>query len=62
MVRDFADRVIVMQGGRIVEQGDVRQIFDSPREPYTQALLAASLDPDPEVQAERRARRLEAAE
>ena len=62
VVRDFADRVIVMQGGRIVEQGDVRQIFDSPREPYTQALLAASLDPDPEVQAERRARRLEAAE
>jgi peptide/nickel transport system ATP-binding protein len=40
----------------------VRQIFESPREPYTQALLAASLDPDPEVQAERRARRLEAAE
>jgi peptide/nickel transport system ATP-binding protein len=62
VVRDFADRVIVMQGGRIVEQGDVRQIFESPREPYTQALLAASLDPDPEVQAERRARRLEAAE
>ena len=62
VVRDFADRVIVMQGGRIVEQGDVRQIFESPRESYTQALLAASLDPDPEVQAERRARRLEAAE
>jgi peptide/nickel transport system ATP-binding protein len=31
VVRDFADRVIVMQGGRIVEQGSVRQIFDSPR-------------------------------
>ncbi|MCA8880053.1 MAG: ABC transporter ATP-binding protein [Rhodobacteraceae bacterium] len=62
VVRDFADRVIVMQGGRIVEQGDVRQIFEAPREPYTQALLAASLDPDPEIQAERRARRLEAAE
>ena len=62
VVRDFADRVIVMQGGRIVEQGDVRQIFDAPREPYTRALLAASLDPDPAVQAERRARRLEAAE
>lgn len=60
VVRDFADRVIVMQGGRIVEQGTVRQIFDAPRDPYTRNLLAASLDPDPVVQAARReARRLE---
>ncbi|OWY10381.1 ABC transporter ATP-binding protein [Thioclava sp. F34-6] len=57
VVRDFADRVIVMQGGRIVEQGPVRQIFDFPRETYTRNLLAASLDPDPEVQARRRAER-----
>ena len=54
VVRDFADQVIVMQDGRIVEQGTVRQIFDAPREPYTQNLLAAWLDPDPEVQAARR--------
>ncbi|MCB6179728.1 ABC transporter ATP-binding protein [Rhodobacter sp. Har01] len=54
VVRDFADRVIVMQGGRIVEQGSVRQIFDAPRETYTKNLLAASLDPDPAVQAARR--------
>jgi peptide/nickel transport system ATP-binding protein len=54
LVRDFAHRVVVMQGGRIVEQGPVRQIFDAPRQDYTRALLAASLDPDPEVQAERR--------
>jgi peptide/nickel transport system ATP-binding protein len=57
VVRDFADRVIVMQNGRIVEQGSVRQIFDAPRETYTQNLLAASLDPDPQVQAARRALR-----
>jgi len=57
VVRDFADRVIVMQGGRIVEQGTVRQIFEAPRETYTKNLLAASLDPDPQVQAERRAAR-----
>ncbi|MFK7893193.1 MAG: ABC transporter ATP-binding protein [Granulosicoccus sp.] len=54
LVRDFADRVIVMQAGRIVEQDSVRRIFDNPRQLYTQRLLAASLDPDPQVQAERR--------
>jgi peptide/nickel transport system ATP-binding protein len=58
VVRDFADRVIVMQGGRIVEQGPVRQIFEAPREAYTRNLLAASLDPDPQVQARRRKERL----
>jgi len=41
IVRKMADRVSVMTDGRIVEQGDVRQIFESPRHPYTQHLLAA---------------------
>ena len=58
VVRDFADRVMVMQGGKVVETGPVRQIFEAPREEYTRNLLAASLDPDPGVQAERRAARL----
>ncbi|SMC77823.1 ABC transporter ATP-binding protein [Primorskyibacter flagellatus] len=62
VVRDFADRVIVMQGGEIVEQGSVRQIFEAPRMRYTQELLAASLNPDPEVQAARRVKRLEMAQ
>jgi peptide/nickel transport system ATP-binding protein len=57
VVRDFADQVMVMQKGEIVEIGGVRQIFDAPREPYTRALLAASLDPDPDIQAAHRARR-----
>lgn len=57
LVRDFAHRVIVMKDGRIVEQGPVRQIFDAPREDYTRNLLASSLHPDPQVQAERRAAR-----
>lgn len=57
VVRDFADRVVVMKSGEIVEEGPVRQIFDAPRHPYTQALLSASLDPDPVVQAARRAAR-----
>jgi peptide/nickel transport system ATP-binding protein len=54
LVRDFAHRVIVMQNGKIVEQGTVEQIFDAPREAYTRNLIAASLSPDPEVQAARR--------
>ena len=58
VVRDFADRVLVMQRGEIVEQGTVRQIFEHPQELYTQRLLAAGLDPDPDVQAEHRKARL----
>lgn len=54
LVRDFAHRVVVMQEGRIVEQGPVAQIFDHPQQDYTRKLIAASLSPDPEIQAERR--------
>ena len=47
VVRYLADRVAVMYLGQIVEQGPTEQIFQSPRHPYTQALLAAipSIDP-----------------
>ncbi|CDN52355.1 ABC transporter ATP-binding protein [Neorhizobium galegae] len=61
VVRDFADYVMVMQKGEVVELGTVREIFETPREAYTKALLAASLDPDPDVQAEHRAARLKRA-
>ncbi len=41
VVAQMADRVVVMQGGRLVETGPVRQIFEAPREAYTQNLLAS---------------------
>jgi oligopeptide/dipeptide ABC transporter ATP-binding protein len=39
LVASLARRVIVMYAGRIVEQGPVEQIFDSPQHPYTWSLL-----------------------
>ena len=39
VVADTADRVVVMYGGRIVEEGTVVDIFKSPRHPYTIGLL-----------------------
>jgi peptide/nickel transport system ATP-binding protein len=41
-VEQVADRVVVMQGGRIVEQGSRDDIFDHPQHDYTKALLAAT--------------------
>jgi len=48
VVREFADRVLVMHQGHIVEQGPTEAIFGRPQHPYTKGLLAASpiLDPD----------------
>ena len=49
IVRRIADRVCVMQGGEIVEDGPTAEIFANPQHPYTQKLLAAEATgrPDP---------------
>jgi microcin C transport system ATP-binding protein len=44
VVRAISDQVIVMRNGKVVEQGPATQIFDSPREPYTRALMTAAFD------------------
>ncbi|MBZ9939412.1 ABC transporter ATP-binding protein [Mesorhizobium sp. BR1-1-16] len=41
IVAGFADRVLVMYSGRIVEEGPVEQIFAAPAHPYTRGLIAA---------------------
>jgi peptide/nickel transport system ATP-binding protein len=51
VVADIADRIAVMQAGRIVEQGTAAEIFYEPKHPYTRGLLQALVPP-----ARRRAR------
>jgi ABC-type dipeptide/oligopeptide/nickel transport system ATPase component len=41
VVAEVADHVVVMNRSRVVETGDVDQIFHDPREPYTRGLLSA---------------------
>lgn len=41
VVRYLCDRVVVMQQGEVVEEGQTEQIFAQPQHPYTQSLLAA---------------------
>ena len=44
VVRAMSSSVLVMRDGRVVEQGTTDQIFDDPKEPYTQALISAAMN------------------
>jgi peptide/nickel transport system ATP-binding protein len=47
-VRAIADDVVVMQRGRVVEQGPKAQMFTPPHEPYTELLLSSVPEMDPD--------------
>jgi peptide/nickel transport system ATP-binding protein len=53
VVRQLADRVAVMYLGRIVEMGEIDDVFSRPFHPYTQALLSSIPIPDPQVERNR---------
>ena len=44
--RYFADEVLVMYGGQIVERGPAEDVTQRPAHPYTQLLIASAPDPD----------------
>ena len=45
--KHFADRVMVLYLGKIMEEGPIDQVILSPKHPYTQALIDAISEPDP---------------
>ena len=53
VVRQIAQRIAVMYLGRIVETGYTEALLSDPRHPYTQALLSAVPEPDPDAQRQR---------
>ena len=46
--RYFGDRIIILYLGKIMEFGPINQVLLKPRHPYTQALIAAISEPDPD--------------
>ncbi len=53
VVGHISDRIAVMYLGRLVEVAETAALFRAPRHPYTEALLSAAPDPDPDARRRR---------
>ena len=53
-VRHLCDYIVVMQDGKVVEQGPREQVYEAPCHPYTRDLMAAVPIPDPRIERDRR--------
>lgn len=53
VVRHICDRVAVMYVGKLAEMTTTRKLFETPKHPYTEALMAAVPKPDPRLRSER---------
>ena len=58
VVRKICDRVIVMEKGKIVEQGDTETVFQNPKEDYTKNLISSVPVADPRLEKNRRLERM----
>jgi oligopeptide/dipeptide ABC transporter ATP-binding protein len=50
VVREISHRVMVLYLGRVMEEAPTGSLFSQPHHPYTRALLASALIPDPELE------------
>lgn len=53
MVKCFSDRIGMMYRGKLVELAEADEIYDHPHHPYTQSLLSAIPQPDPDYERNR---------
>jgi oligopeptide/dipeptide ABC transporter ATP-binding protein len=54
VIQHISNRLGVMYAGKIVEMGDLSEIWENPLHPYTSALLSAVPNPDPDVKKEKK--------